>query len=145
MAKYIYPWGNPLYDKFGTFGHTSPECISDAFLSWAESSHLKNLYQRSSPNCKFDISISVQAHNGRECVRDHQYLNNNPGIAQSNFATVKAMQPTTKRSIWVVEYNGDFDSDDNNKDIEFVDLDLPCNKLSLQLLANDSITHTKKK
>ncbi len=45
----------------------------------------------------------------------------------------------------MVEYNGDSDSDDDNENIEFIDIDLPYNKLSLQLLANDSITHTKKR
>lgn len=44
----------------------------------------------------------------------------------------------------MIEYNGDFDSD-SDKDIKFVDVDLPCNKLSLQLLANNFITYTKKR
>ena len=44
----------------------------------------------------------------------------------------------------MIDYNGNFNSDYDN-DIEFVDLDLPCNKLSVRLLANDSITRTKKK
>ncbi len=44
----------------------------------------------------------------------------------------------------MIDYNGNFNSNyDNN--IEFVDLDLPCNKLSVRLQANDSITRTKKK
>lgn len=45
----------------------------------------------------------------------------------------------------MVEYNGGFDSDGDDKDIKFVDVDLPYNKLNLQLLANQFITRTKKK
>ena len=38
--------------------------------------------------------------------------------------------------------NSDFGSNDNAK---FIDIDLPCNKLSIRLLANDSIACTKKR
>ena len=55
------------------------------------------------------------------------------------------MRSRIKRSTRVAEYNGDSESDNNDKDIKFVDVNLPCNKLSLQFLANDSITHTKKR
>ena len=43
-----------------------------------------------------------------------------------------------------MEYNGnsDFDFDDN---AEFIDVDLPCNKLSIRLLANHSIVCIKKR
>ncbi len=54
-------------------------------------------------------------------------------------------RPSTKRYIRVVEYNRDSDSDNDDKDIEFIDVNLPCNKLSLQRLANDSIIRTKKR
>lgn len=40
--------------------------------------------------------------------------------------------------IW---YNRNSDSDKNE---EFINVDLFCNKISIQLLANDSITHFKK-
>ncbi len=65
-AQYIYQWGNPLCYKCGTLGHISPEYNSNTPLSRAESSHLRNLYQRSPPNRKFDFPIPAQAHNGRE-------------------------------------------------------------------------------
>ncbi len=55
------------------------------------------------------------------------------------------MRPSTKRSTRVVEYNGNSDSDDDDEDVEFIDIDLSYNKLSVQLLANDSITRTKKR
>ena len=144
-AQYIYQWGNPLCYKCGTLGHTSPECNSNTPLSRAESSHLRNLYQRPPPNREFDFPIPAQAHNGRELAKDHQRPNHNSGITQSNFVTAEPMRPRTKRSTRVVEYNGDSDSDGDDEDAEFVDVDLPCNKLSLQLLANDSITRTKKR
>ena len=54
------------------------------------------------------------------------------------------MRPTPKRSIRVIHYNGNFNSDSNN-DLEFVDVDPPCNKLSVWLLANDSINRMKNK
>ena len=54
------------------------------------------------------------------------------------------MRSTLKQSTRVIDYNGDSDSDSDNN-VEFVDIDLPCNKLSVQLLANDSITRTKKR
>ena len=44
----------------------------------------------------------------------------------------------------MIDHNGDSDSDSDNN-VEFVDINFPCNKLSVQLLANDSITRTKKR
>lgn len=44
----------------------------------------------------------------------------------------------------MINYNGNSDSDLHNN-IKFVDIDLPCNKRSIQLLANDSITCIKKR
>ncbi len=44
----------------------------------------------------------------------------------------------------MIDYNGDSNSDFDN-DVEFVDIDLLCNKLSVRLLANDSINRTKKR
>lgn len=44
----------------------------------------------------------------------------------------------------MINYNGNFNSDlDNN--IGFGDIDLSCNKLSILLLSNNSITNIKKK
>ena len=63
-AQYVYQYGNPLCYKCGIPGHTSLECNTNAPLSQAESTHLRNLYQRPAPNCEFDFSISSQAHNG---------------------------------------------------------------------------------
>lgn len=45
----------------------------------------------------------------------------------------------------MVEYNKDSNSDDDDKDVKFVDIDILYNKPSLQQLANDSIIYTKKK
>ena len=45
----------------------------------------------------------------------------------------------------MVKYNRNSVSDNYNEDIDFVNVDLSCNKLSIQLLANNSITCTKKK
>ena len=45
----------------------------------------------------------------------------------------------------VVEYNRDSELDNDDEDIKFVDVNLFSNKLSLQQLANNSITRTKKK
>ena len=44
----------------------------------------------------------------------------------------------------MVEYNRDFDSDEE-EDVEFVNIDLSCNKLSVQLLVNNSIIRSKKR
>ena len=55
------------------------------------------------------------------------------------------MRSRIKRSTQVVEYNGDSESDNDDEDVEFVDIYIPCNKLSLELLANDSIICTKKR
>ena len=91
------------------------------------------------------ISILAQAHNGQEFIWDHQRPNHNPSIVDSHFVTAEPVRSSIKRSTWVVEYNGDSESDNNNEDVEFIDINLPYNKLSLQLLANNSITRTKKK
>lgn len=54
------------------------------------------------------------------------------------------MRPTPKQPTRVIDYNGDSNSDSDNN-VEFVDIDLPCNKLSIQLLANNVVTRTKKR
>ena len=89
-------------------------------------------------NRKFDFFIPVEAYNGRENARDHQGTNNNPSIAHSNSVTAQAMR-FAKQSTRVIDYNTDFDSNNDDEDIEFINVDLPCNKFSVQLLANDSI------
>lgn len=144
-AKYIYQWGNPLCYKCGILGYTSPKCNSNASLSRAESSHLRNLYQRPPPNRKFDFLIPTLAHNSRASARDHQPPIHNSGIRNSNLVTAEPIRPTAKRFTRVIEYNCDSDSDDDDEDVEFVDVNLPCNKLSLQLLTNNCITCTKKR
>lgn len=44
----------------------------------------------------------------------------------------------------MVEYNGNSNLDDN-ENIKFIDDDLPCNKQSIQLVANNFIIRFKKK
>ena len=143
-AQYIYQWGNPLCYKCGIPGHTSPECNTNTPLSRAESTHLRNLYQRPPPNREFDFPIPTQAHNGRDSAKDQQRPNHNSAITQSHSVIAKTIRPSSKQSPRVVEYNGDSDSDEE-EDVEFVDVDLPCNKLSVQLLANNSTTRSKKR
>lgn len=103
---------------------------------------MRNPYQYPSLNHKLDFFILAQAHNSQEPVKKHQHFNYNFGIIQSNFVIAEPMKLSIKRSIQMVEYNGDFISSSNNKDIEFVDVKLLYNKLCLQLLANHSITCT---
>ena len=55
------------------------------------------------------------------------------------------MRSYIKWSTRVVEYNRNRKSDNNSEDIAFLNIDLPCNKLSSQLLANDSIARTKRR
>ena len=62
-------------------GHTSLKCNSTALLSQAESSHLRNLYQRLPPIYKFDFPILAQAYNSWESIRDRQQPNHYPSIA----------------------------------------------------------------
>lgn len=58
--------------------------------------------------------------------------------------TAKAKKLTLKQSIYIIDYNGNSDSNfDNN--LEFVDINLFYNKLSIHLLANDLITCIKKR
>lgn len=46
--------------------------------------------------------------------------------------------------MYIIDYNSNLNSDFNNN-IEFIYIDLLCNKLSIWLLANYSIYYTKKK
>ena len=62
----------------------------------------------------------------------------------SNSVITEAMRSTLKQSTHVIDYNGNSDSD-SDYNIKFVDIDLLCNKLNIQLLANDFITHIKKR
>lgn len=55
------------------------------------------------------------------------------------------MRPINKQSSCLIKYNRNSNSDnDNNDDVEFINSNLPCNKLSGKLLANYFIIHTKK-
>ncbi len=45
----------------------------------------------------------------------------------------------------MVVYYGHFNLDNDDKDVKFIDINLPYNKLNIQLLANDFITCTKKR
>ena len=70
--KHIYQWGNLLYYKCGIPSYTSPKYNTNALLSQAESTHLRNLYQRPTPNREFDFPIPSQAYNGQEFIKDQQ-------------------------------------------------------------------------
>ena len=52
------------------------------------------------------------------------------------------MRPIFKQFICIIDY---YSNSDSNNDVEIVDINLFCNKLSIQLLANNPIIHTKKK
>lgn len=137
------PYVNGSY-KCGTPGHTSPECNHHAPLSRAESTYLRNIYQRPTSSREFDFPIPGQAQNTRKSARDQQRANQNPGITQSHSVIAETIKPTLKFSSRVVKYNGDSDSDEE-ENVECVDVDLPCDKLSVQLLANGFATRTKKR
>ena len=92
-VQYIYQWGNPLCYKCGVPGHTSPECHSDILLSRAESTHLRNLYQRPAPNHEPDFPIPRQIQNNQNFPRDQHRSNNNPVTTQSNSVTAKTIEP----------------------------------------------------
>ena len=154
-SQYMYQWGNPLCYKCGVPGHTAPECYSDTPLSRAESTHLRNLYQRPVSNREPDFPIPNQAQGSQGFPRDQQRSNNNPVTAQSNSVIAETMRPVSQHPSCgqryeatrndfkrVIHYNDDSDSD---KEVEFIDVYLPCNKLSLQLLANDVTTRSKKR
>lgn len=55
------------------------------------------------------------------------------------------MKFTTKWFTQVVEYNKNSNLDNNNQNVKFFDINLLYNKLSLQFLANNFITHIKKR
>lgn len=62
----------------------------------------------------------------------------------SNSDIVEVIKLTPKQFTHIIEYNNNSNSSfDNN--IKFVHDNLPYNRLSIQLLANDSIIRTKKK
>lgn len=92
---------------------------------------MRNLYPRLSPIREFDFLILAQAHNNQKSIQDYQQPNHDSSIVYSNFVTVKPMISYIKQSSQVIEYNGRSESDNNIKDIEFVDIDLLCNKISL--------------
>lgn len=57
---------------------------------------------------------------------------------------VEGIRPTQKQPTCIIQYNSNFDSVLDNS-IEFIDIDLSRNNLSLWLLANMSIIRTKKR
>ena len=54
------------------------------------------------------------------------------------------MKSTLKDSIYVIDNNSNSDSNFNNN-IKLININLSCNKLSVQLLVNNSITNSKKR
>lgn len=58
--------------------------------------------------------------------------------------STKVIRPTLKQFTCVTEYNGNSDSNFNDN-VEFIDVDITCNKLNIRLLDNDSITCIKKR
>ena len=103
---------------------------------------MRNFYQLPALNHDFDFSIPSQAHNGQKSIKDYQCPNINSTIAHSNFVIAKAIRPTFRQSTcWIDDNsNSDFNSDNN---VKLINIDLSCNKLNIQLLANDSITYVK--
>lgn len=96
------------------------------------------------PNCKIDFSILSQAHNSQESIKNQKRLNNNLFIAYSTSVTEKAIRSAFKQLIQVIDNNSNFNSNfDNNA--KFVNVNLSCNKLSISLLANNTIFYIKKK
>ena len=96
------------------------------------------------PNDEFGFSILSQAHNSQGSTRDQKLPNNNSAIKHSNSVIAEAIVQIFKQSTCVIKYNGnsDFNIHDNT---EFIDVNLSCNKLSIWLLANDSIACIKKR
>ena len=106
---------------------------------------MRNLYQCLLSTYKSDFSIADQVNNNQESILDYQKSNHNSGITHSNFVIAELMRPYIKQLTQVVKYNKNFDSYNNDKDIEFLDIDLFSNKLNLQLLVYNSTICTKKK
>lgn len=69
---------------------------------------------------------------------------NNLAIAHSNSVIAGAVRPTLKQRIYFVEYNSDYNSN-SDENAEFINVVQLCKKLSIHLLANASITCTKKR
>ena len=120
---------------------------------------MRNLYQRPAPNREPDFPIPRRIQNNQNFLRDQHRSNNNPVTTQSKSVTAKSIKPVQSyrshgqghklaRDNYGTSiqhdshHNSNSDSDD---DAEFVDVDLPCNKLSVQLLANNSATRTNKR
>lgn len=62
----------------------------------------------------------------------------------SNLVILEVIKSIPKQFTYIINYNSTFDYNfDNN--VEFIDVDLPCNKLNIWLLANNSVTSTKKR
>ena len=96
------------------------------------------------PNYEIDFSILTQAHNDQDFTKDQQRPNHNSTITQSHSVIAMTIRLGSKQSPQVVKYNGDSDSDEK-EDVEFIDVDLFCNKFSIQLLANNFTAGSKKK
>lgn len=147
---------NLLYYKCGIPSHTSSKYFSDKPLSQVESTHLRNFYQRQVSNCDPDFPILRQIQNNQNFLRDEYHSNNNPITTQSKSVIAKNIRPVQSYRFhgqghklaqdnyeMNIQYNS-YHASNSNDDTEFVNVDLPCNKLSVQLLANKSATRTKK-
>lgn len=126
----VYQWGNLLYYKYSVLGHISSKCNINVSLTRAEFMHLRNFYQDPRLNCEFNFIILSQAYNNQEPIRDQQRLNNNCLITHLNSVIVKVMRPNPKQSTQVINNNGNSNSNSDNN-VEFVNVDLPCNKLNI--------------
>ena len=118
---------------------------------------MRNLYQRPTPNREPDLPIPRQIQNNQNFPRDQHRSNNNPVTTQSNSVTAKSIKPVqsyrshgqghklAQDNYGTSTQHDSHHNSDSDDDAEFVDVDLPCNKLSVQLLANNSATRTKKR
>lgn len=91
-------------------------------------------------NRKFYFSIFIRAHNDEESFRDQQLLNSKLGITHYYSITANIINFCNKQSHCMIKFNNKSNSDDNNQNVKFMNVDFPCNNPTIQLLAHNSIT-----
>lgn len=79
------------------------------------------MYQHPYLNREFNFFIPIEAYNGHENVKDYQHPNHNSGIAHSYLVTTQAIR-FIKQSTQVVKYNRNFNQNNYDEDIEFIDV-----------------------
>lgn len=89
------------------------------------------MYQHLPLNCKLNFLISGRVYNNQNFARNHQTLNNKPGFAYFYSIMVDIIKSTKKQFDPTMKYKCKSDLDDNDKNLEFKNVNFFVKKINI--------------